>query len=339
MSYQHSAAFARLKSQKETIGVNLTSGQYLTILDTMLQRAIEPIVLTTNAFDAFVARLMGWQETHTKRKVSLLDKAEFSIIAVSWLLLPTREAKAANVHRLKLDRASLFEFINNFQESLTPYAEACSANLYHNGKPASLSECLSYKHQVESALGSDSSLIAAISGSKYWSKEASAFKSKILEKYIRLCLTAAKADYLNIFDTRVPLCDLVQQYILAASRAIDKCDAKQGVLTTHIRYWFFTARSSMMKSSEHVSDSELSEDTASEELPLSSALESQQANENLRLLASLLDPIGYGRAYLGISEAVKNVTVNESGHYASLVNTQKAMDELLRPSPVNTFND
>ena len=307
--YQHSAAFASLKRLKETLNTNLTSAHYLQALDVMLMNGLMPIVRNTACFDGFITQLIGWQEANRKRKVSFLNRNEFMQIALAWLLIDTREGKAHQVSKLKLDRAAIFEFLYLFVESTEDYVSACSGQLKRDGILLSLSEQQVYVSQVEEAFLASGVLLPHIHEAKRWVQYASQFKELIVEKYVRLCLQTAQADYANYFDLDVNLDDLVQSYLLAAQRAIDKCDPNQGVLTSYVQFWLKTARA--QKAAERKQDAVVTSSTLEDKVAeydsgmteMSDSLEQAQLIEQVRQIARLVDPEGYGRAFLGILES------------------------------------
>lgn len=299
--YTHSKSFAILKRVREQLGTNLTSGQYLQLLDTLLYRSLAPIVEHTNLFEAYLCSLIGWQEKHNKRKVSLVDKQAFSSIAVAWLLYP-KWMKVQKLASLKLDRIAIYEFCRTFIRQHQPYVDACNCALKREGVTVSLTEMLVVKKRVEDAVNCSGSLIPVIQEVQYWLEEADNFKTAVLEKYVRMCLTHAQKDYVGHFKTAVPLDDIVQSYILIAARAIDKCDFRQGVITSHIQNWFLTARTHLAKNakSEYVPETQEVVDDEAESI-VDTMVRSEEV-ENVRIVARLLDPVGAGRAFLGILE-------------------------------------
>lgn len=309
--YEHSQAFASLKRLKETLSTNLTSAHYLQALDTMLLNGLVPIVRNTNCFEGFVTQLIGWQEANRKRKVSFLERDEFMQIALAWTLIDTREGKAHQVSKLKLDRAAVFEFLRSFVEATVDYVQACSGLLTVNGIVLPLGDQQAYIARVEEAFESLGPLLPHVHEARRWVKYAEQFKELIVEKYVRLCLQTAQADYANYFETEANLDDMVQNYLLAASRAIDKCDPNQGVLTSYVQFWLKTARAQQLGVRKQEAATSSSDDEAYVEPEgsfspeLSSSLEQDQLIEEVRQIARLVDPEGYGRAYLGILESTE----------------------------------
>lgn len=139
-----------------------------------------------------------------------------------------------------------------------------------------------------------------------------------------MTIMAARRDHTALFDHKIPLDDVVHQYFLTLSRAIDKCDSNAGTLTTHITNWFFTARegvtrqrsmnSSPVEDRSSDKDEEGLEDNFAHEVkeqdtePSYTHDESNSsvhAVDDILYVARIADPVGAARAYLGIPEVLK----------------------------------
>lgn len=331
-SYEHSRTFSALKRVKETLDTNLTTAQYLKTLDEYLNRALTSIVSHSSHFDGYVAQLLAWQERHPKRKVSFLSREEFRVVAMNWLMTTDRQARVQSLTTLKLDRAIIFEFCRSTLDLVRNYEEACNANLKDaDGQLLTVSSMLEVKHETEKALGSSGALMSAIQSCRFWINIAEEFKNSILEKYIRLCLQRAQRDYVKIFKKRVSIDDIVMWYILATTRSIDKCDAYQGVLTTHIQNYFYTARPHINKAKPNDLNTEIDQAELKGSLLTSGSLEedleSQQKSDSIKIICRLMDPEGYGRAYLGINESAETMADSRLSavmHAEKAINTSKS---------------
>lgn len=311
-NYEHSETFASLKGLKETLSGNYTSAQYLETLDSLIYKALEPIIQSTSLFEGFVGQLMGWQESNRKRKVSFLDRHEFTQVALAWFLLPTKIERSLQAKQMRIERAALLEFLNTFLEQSQPYLLACDANLRGpDGKVLPLEEQLALRATYEEAFQSPVNLRPYILQTAYWTGLAISLKQQIVEKYVRYALIHAQRDYTQVFDTKLKLNDLIQTYVLAIMRAIDKCDARQGVLTPYIKHWFRTARAAHLEELEEAnktSSAEQDEDHDMDRKTDPHDFEAEQEIEQVRAVARLVDPEGYGRAYLGLSESATYIT-------------------------------
>jgi hypothetical protein len=305
--YEDSRVFADLKNIKERIPGNMTTYQYLVSYDSMLDNALRPIIRDTKFLDAFLLRVLGWQEKNFRRKVSFLPRREVPRLVLNFLVAPDEESRVQTFTSVRLDRGLRMEALELFFAKLSEYERACNLELSSPLGEDTLSHCLYVKSQVEAQLGSSSSsLLPALREARHWMGVAAGFKQKLLEKYVRLCLTTAQRDYTQFFDCSVKLDDLIQTYLMATSRAIDKCDYKQGVLTSHVQNWLFTARDAMVKmrdkdniSLDHLSLEDLDPLVQSEQ---ESNVMNNDRVEVLARLARLADPLGAARCYLQLPE-------------------------------------
>jgi len=299
--YESSVVFRDLKNIRERISGNLTTYQYLISYDDMLDNAVYPVIRDCRFFDTFILRLVGWQEKNFRRKVSFLDRKSFPHLAMNFLVSKGTEARMKAFRSMSLDRGIRVEALNTYYSLLGSYEKACDLDGYD------IESALHLKKQTEDSFACTApSLLSSVRESRYWLSVASEFKQKLLEKYVRLCLTTAQRDYTNYFDCSVKLDDLIQTYLIAASRAIDKCDYKQGVLTSHVQNWLFTARDSMAKMRDRNTDShELINlddvDTHSSQNHEEISIQLESVNV-ISELARLMDPVGAARCYLQLSE-------------------------------------
>lgn len=296
--YEHSDAFAKLKGIRERLEGNATTPQYLLTLDNYITNAVTPLIRYTNVIEALVANLLGWQERNRKRKASFLSPDDFRLRAVVWLCTPSLQDKLDSFRKLSIDRGALLSACSSFVAATRFYVSLRSGT---SGLP--VEDALARAAVVEREFGATSDLLLCVREVDKWLADATDFRSKILEKYVRLCLVRAQFDYVNVFNLTVPLNDIVQAYVLAAGRAIDKCDHRQGVLTTHVTYWLLTARAALLKSPTTVpiEDAHVEHQAHAVQDPAVDALERAQLSANLKFVSVVLDPDGYGRAFLGLA--------------------------------------
>jgi hypothetical protein len=315
-NYRHSETFAILKATKERIKTNLSTGQYLKTLDQYLLNAVVPIIEATCYYDVFLTKLLAWQTENFRRKLSMRP-VDIPSLVMRFLLQDKSESKIEIWKELCLERGAVFVSLRSFLDSLKEYELACNCEgpvpSVLNDDPLAYYLFVAQHH--EQALETTRPLMPIIQQVRYWLHEAHEFKNRIEEKYTRMCLTFAQKDYVSHFQCRKDLDVIVQCYAMAASRAIDKCDASQGVLTTHITNWFLTAKNHLTK--------ELTNEL--QEVPLS-ALESVDTEglnafifdmeddvdriTHIRKIARMADLEGSGRILLGIEEHLPPATKN-----------------------------
>lgn len=333
-NYQHSKVFASLKNITEGLKENLTTSQYLQAYDDYIENAISPIIVSTRLFDSFLARLIGWQEKNFRRKVSFLDRKIVPSLTIHFLIQTSSEKRLEAYRNLSLDRGIRLEFLKLFYDKLDLYLKACNCKLALKGeKKPNLAYCTMVKQRIEQELKAKLPLISVYEESKFWYQHAIAFKQLILEKYVRMCLNEAQKDYVNYFDCKILLDDVIQVYLLAASRAIDKCDSKQGALTSHIKNWLLTGRSRVSEQIEkrtsvsHFENIDFDSDEyrASQLLSEIDISSTEDNSRVIRYLAKLSDPLGVARAYLSIEELLSEDEVkllNGASYGSSIISKQ-----------------
>ena len=316
-----SKAFADLKVVKEKIQDNLTTAQYLRILDDLCFRAVKPILVNTTYVDSYVIRLLGWQEKHHRRKICFDKKSQVSALVVKLLLARGPEARIEAYKNMKLDRGIRLFIAQDFLKEQQEYLQACT--LSHS---MDIDQALKIKAATDTKYrGVD--VYRVVQEVKFWLDLAVHFKSLIIEKYTRVTITSARRDFAQLFQGRISLDDVVHVYMIACIRAVDKCDSDKGTLTTHITNWFFTAKEAVtlqasrpgtvaldsVRGVSGSSDSWSGSDDAPsvdiaeniEELCAEShetELLRNEAVADIVLAAKLADPAGYGRLVLGIPE-------------------------------------
>ena len=313
MKYVHSEAFAHLKGVKEKINVSLTSYQYLTVLDSMLYEAISPIIVGTKFFDVFLSQVIGWQTLNPKRKTCGVGRVGLATLSTLFFLTMDPKQKIKLVKRMKLHRNILFECISRWLDLLADYPKLAS-EIGNEEVARKLTE-LQDKALVRVGFG----LHSTYADSMFWYKKALAFKEQIMEKFTRMVISTAQRDYADMLDkglvsTTERLDDMVQSYMMTMSKAIDKCDADRGVLTTYIQSWLKSARNNVEKRAsndgnqihrrlgngqkiEYV-DLEDVQDTVTDD----DEREREDRIRRVRVVAKVFDPKGYGRIMLGIQE-------------------------------------
>lgn len=316
-AYKHSQSFAKLKSIQESIQVNLTSYQYLSVLDELLYRAVFPIIEGTRFIDVFLSQMLGWQTLNPKRKTSGLGRHAFSANTTLFLLSDNPKQKLKILKKMRLDRSMLFEILRRWT--------AIADELQALGTETATKQKMIEFHDLQDRclIKSGYGLTSTYRVSHYWYKHALDFKRQILEKYTRMVLVTAQRDYEDL-DKKVELDDIVQVYLLTAAKAIDKCDTDKGVITSHIQNWLMSAKNVVVATYltgagtesnavslstttnkrlvddmvESVNVGDLEELSHSDE----DARERSSDIDQIRTISKLFDPHGFGRILLHIQE-------------------------------------
>ena len=315
-NYNHSEGFARLKRIKETIPDNLTSVEYLTTLDALIENALYPVVVSSRYLDTFLLKILAWQSGNPKRKTTSVARGDLPSYITLFLITSDPLDKMDIIHKIGFNRGILFELLRRWYDLLQEY-ETISSDLSLDRV-----QVLTRRKIIldQANANEDGYAYGAYIQSKYWCAKAREFKNAILEKYTRLCLKTAQVDYVKL-NHSVDLDDILQIYLLTADKAIDKCDATKGVLTTHIQNWLKSAKNTVVDTyltpdmnsgySDKEEDVTLDDiinnhkqDTVDATTSLEDSLDRKLAIQRVQQLAKFFDPVGYARCLLGIKEYV-----------------------------------
>lgn len=306
-TYSHSLTFNSLKRTKEQVAGNLTSAQYLNTLDMLLWKALEPIALECPSFFyTFMSKCVAYQSVYPNSKYTSGEKGVLPTILMQMLLESKLDPAAAfaKARKLYINRGLLFGMISTFLKIAEPYERLHSA----------FSDIPKYEQRslckaLETALGArdPNTLYQAIRQVEYWDKRARAWKNVILEKYTRMALGQAQKTYVD-FNHYVDLDDVTQIYLMVAAKAVDRCDARRGVLTTFIQNWLKGARSQVSELASGQKDDSLEElyDKLGDSMDIGSVAPDTTVEDTqaVSYRAQVVDPDGIVRTSLGIPQYV-----------------------------------
>lgn len=318
LNYQHSEVMGALKATEEKIKHNYSSSQYVEVLDRMLFNAISPILQCSGFADYYVSGIVHHYMENGRRKISNADK--FSFLSRAMLFLAVENDKKPKVYRsLRLERNMTHIVVKRFLEIVRPYKMLKMSMLREDTdlqaalfKMNDIESLIAYRGQID--------LCAVLSTVEYWHKQYCDFKNHVLAKYHRQITNQAQAYYANN-NSNIELSDLIQNYVMFASKAIDKFDHRQGTLTSYIMHWLNHARN-ITASNENgtafilppskrrectvnnVSVPLEDDDVKELEINTFEDVERESQNEHVRRLARLADPLGLARLSLGIQEVL-----------------------------------
>jgi hypothetical protein len=305
--YEHSEAFSKLKNIREKIEKNLTSLEYLQTLDMFLWNALSPIQDECPAFfNNYVAKVVASQTLKSSTKFSSDDRQKMPIHLFN--MVTSNDSAKAREHAKKmyLNRGLLFGLIGMFLKTLAGY-EKLHSPFYEMDSVLRKSEMWRMERSV--GLRPGGALYNCILEVKRWDERAYKWKEMITEKYYRLALNSARTTYKD-YNHYVKLDDIVQIYLMVTSRAIDRCDARQGVLTTFIMNWFKSGRSEVSEMAKTQSDQSYESlveelgDSVSDVIGFVQPDTSSELIEHIAFVSKPLDRLGIVRAPMGIPETV-----------------------------------
>lgn len=304
-NYSHSVVFDALKATQEKISDNYTSLQYLQTLDLFLWRALEPIYQECPVFfENYLAKIVANQALKASTKVTSGDRSRLPIHLFNFITEPNPEKAFEHAKSLSINRGILFGLIAIFLRLLKHY-EQLNSPFYDIPDVIRRSRMHNIEQQIGARKGG--SLYGAIHQVKYWEAKARDWRSRIIEKYTRMTIMQAKVTYQD-YNHYVDLDDVVQVYMSVMTRAIDRCDARQGVLTTFIQNWLKSARSEVGELAKGQTDQSYESllddhgDAITDILGTTRADNSLELYEELARVAKEVDPAGIVRSQLHIPD-------------------------------------
>lgn len=307
MKYKHSKSFAELKAIHEDIQINLTSLQYLQILDYYLYNAVFYLhKISPNFLNQFIAKVIAYQQIHSMSKVSSESREKVSCMFFNYITTNDR----ANLKQLYLNRGLYFGLINYWLNK---------NRLYFKGQSI-LEDLPQIELSSEIDITNKEMHFAYFKCVEYWFNLALDFKAKIVQKYTRMTLLQAQKTYVE-YNHLMDLDDVTQIYLQVMSKAIDRCDSRFGVLTTFIQSWLKSAKAIVQKTTasmiETASVEELSEQFGDSAFGSISSEDSQtNLLHDLMYYASIYDSTGCLRIKYHIPQYLSPAQIDLLNSYA-----------------------
>lgn len=305
--YKHSINFAQLKGLTEAIQGNHTSAQYVEVMDFLLYSAIEPVATHTTMYTDWLPQILAWYNTSSSRKISSVDKQQLQTLICMYALAPP-DKRMLVIRRLRMERKLLALVIDEFLKLTAGYRYLVERCVTHpQERPALLAEA----QRIERSVGMESGdLYACVQHVHVWYSYYIEFRSYLVEKFTRHALMKAKETYV-VLGHQLDLDDIIQHYLMAIGKAIDKFDVGLGSLASYVGQWFLNARTVCRKElgSQHESLDALSDqgfDCVGSDDVFDNVSRGQSI-ARVQLLAKIADPIGLARLFLGIDESVCKV--------------------------------
>lgn len=296
--YEHNLLMAELKKVDETIKENYSSSQLMEVWDKLLYNALEPIVMFTNVVQNILADVLHFLMDNHKRKISAIPRDEVLTLIFLFFAEPSHK-KLGILKAMRLERNLLKLIIETFLTATQNYSKLL-LNAQNNNSARLRKKISTIENAI--SLSKDADLFCKINTVNFWFSEAMKFKSMILEKYYRMLVTDAQNLYALNLD-KLSLDDVIQNYFVFASKALDKYDSNEGTLTSYIKTWLHHAKKVSLQVSEQAQFEQLSDTMIDDALDTTEFnLDSLAEQKKVQQLAKIVDPTGLGRISLGISE-------------------------------------
>ena len=223
-----------LASSKEEISREVHTPTLLSVLDDLLYQAFEPLYRETAFFRRLLMQVVLYATEDNRRRVSLIDKGKMN----AWLLKAIYDNKFDFYTMAKLDRGIYVDLISQCVELLEPIVHI-EQKIVHGKNRV---QFLEQRKRLSLLLGTPQDrLYPMYQWVSSYLKQYLKFKEMIISRYYRLIYHEANRVY-HTESKRIDTADLCKNLVLSTWRAIDRCDASQGVLTSFIQRSFLNAK-------------------------------------------------------------------------------------------------
>lgn len=225
-----------LLNNKEKLTKNLSSKQIITILNLLLNTAVQPLFEHCQLMRQLILQAMLQTQLDHRRKISVHNKNNTAGLIIYAIVNHDFTA----LKMCELDRGILFKATTMVYTLLQQAVELEQQLIL---KPKNV-ELILQQENLAKRLGTNVNLLTPLARwiELYYNLYLQ-FKELIIAKYIKFAWQEANRAR-ALTGLHVDIKELFKNYLLAYSRAIDKCDANQGTLTHYIQQWMMSARSS-----------------------------------------------------------------------------------------------
>ena len=223
---------------------NMTGEQIQQIMDMLLYKSLEPLVLYTSVFDAQVEYLLWLISTNRKRKLSSLERADAVGRLAAYLGVTDRHQRFEFVRAARVERFFIHRFLTSFVQANGGYVQQYKDFLRD---PSKEKQVALDKYAAQVGRCDRGNLYIAIKICKAYLDRFYSYRNSIVGHYVKIANKWAKA-HLTQTSGRSSYKDLVQSIIKSVITALDKYDSRKGALTTYITFW---TKNAMKSSKEH----------------------------------------------------------------------------------------
>lgn len=233
-----------------TLTDNLTGGQIQEVLDTLISEAVSPIIRGSDAFDLQVVHLLSATSRNRKRKLSSLPR-ELSIDTMcQFLVSEDREEKVRLIKAMRLERGFVYNFVVKFLSEANGYTALYQDWIATKSKRVRKTKRTRLAAMERSVGCSKDDLYQVMSTAKDYLDLAYRFRNTIVLNYLRHAHKQAKA-FVNSKGPNFDFKDVIQNFLAAVTRAVDKYDASKGALTSYINWWLLNAQTTSNSAHGH----------------------------------------------------------------------------------------
>jgi hypothetical protein len=219
---------------------NLTGEQIQKVMDMLLYKALEPIMLYSNVFDSQVSYVLSIVTRNRKRKLSSVPREELVESLATVLTHPDPAYKFKTFRECRIERSFIHCFIKRFLELNQDFLPTYHRFLIEpNAENKAAVDNMAY---IGSGCDKRADMYRMVTQASAYLNKFYAFRSATLDNYLRHSSTQAKARITQTQNNQLDFHDLKQSILKAMVVALDKYDSSKGALTTYINWWVLNAQ-------------------------------------------------------------------------------------------------
>lgn len=219
---------------------NLTGEQIQKVMDMLLYKALEPLMLYSSVFDSQVSHVLTIVATNRKRKLSSVPREELVENLCAVLTHTDGAFKFRTFRDCRIERSFIHCFIKRFLDDNQGFLQAYQRFMVdpsHENKLAV--DDMAY---VGAGITRRADMYRIITQASAYLEKFYAFRSATLDNYLRHSSTQAKSHMTSNQGQQLDFHDLKQSILKAMVVALDKYDSSKGALTTYINWWVLNAQ-------------------------------------------------------------------------------------------------
>lgn len=220
---------------------NLTGEQIQQVLDLFLYKALEPIILNTDVFDAQVSYILALVSANRKRKPSSLHRDRIIELLCRFLVSTDRAEKFKLLREARLERSFLHVFASRFLSRYEGYSDKYAKMMLVSHRERLLVKGELDRDAMLAGCNNRQGLYRIMTIGSAYLKKFYECRSLVLDHYLKLSSSQAKM-YIQANGTNFDFYDVRQSILKSVLVAIDKYDSNKGALTSYINWWILNAQ-------------------------------------------------------------------------------------------------
>lgn len=217
------------------MSTNLTSEHIHHTMDLFLYKALEPVIIHTDLFDAQVSYILALVTSDRKRKPTSLPREETINLLCNYLITDDRQRKFDIIKEVGLDRSFIHVYLRKLLSEFEDVRHLYSRIFVDRKFALQALRDMSAKYRTDSY-----GLYHIVNASNYLTMFYT-YREDIIEHHKKRVSTQAqglKKNYRGQLDYN----DIKQAMFRNILVAIDKYDSKKGPLTSYIDRWLHNSR-------------------------------------------------------------------------------------------------